>query len=156
MACLLQAAGAAVTEQLVRTLGPDDSPAQLVAAFLATAMARGGEAQFRDACHEVRKVAGGLWDVPRQRTALLAAVLDAELRTMTGEEAHIAIVIQDEAVQAATCALLYPNKVVAASVVRGCSSRKESRSWRAAATEPATAAGRAKSARRFSSRFDEE
>ncbi|CAE7454098.1 unnamed protein product [Symbiodinium sp. CCMP2592] len=50
-------------------------------------MASGGEAQFRDACHEVRKVAGGLWDVPRQRTALLAAVLDAELRTMSGEEA---------------------------------------------------------------------
>ncbi|CAE7481272.1 unnamed protein product [Symbiodinium sp. CCMP2456] len=86
-ACLLQAAGAAVTEQLVRTLGPDDSPAQLVAASLATAMARGGENEFRDACHEVRKVAGGLWDVPRQRTALLAAVLDAELRIMSDKEA---------------------------------------------------------------------
>lgn len=50
-------------------------------------MARGGENEFRDACHEVRKVAGGLWDVPRQRTALLAAVLDAELRIMSDKEA---------------------------------------------------------------------
>ena len=67
---------------------------------------------LKDPQFEVRKVAGGLWDaavsvqivfqtplqkhlslskneVPRQRTALLAAVLDAELRTMTGEEAHV-------------------------------------------------------------------
>eukprot|EP00933_Yihiella_yeosuensis_P027083 TRINITY_DN21006_c0_g1_i2.p1 TRINITY_DN21006_c0_g1~~TRINITY_DN21006_c0_g1_i2.p1 ORF type:complete len:639 (+),score=167.67 TRINITY_DN21006_c0_g1_i2:109-2025(+) len=67
-------------ESLLRTLGPGQDPLPLVTSFLTEAMVRGGEAEFRKACQDIRKVAQGLWEVPGLRAGVLAAALQAELR----------------------------------------------------------------------------
>ncbi|CAE7846777.1 unnamed protein product [Symbiodinium sp. KB8] len=67
------------------------------------------------------------FSTPRDLGGHESIVLSADIECSDEESVQEARgrIAEDEAVQAATCALLYPNKVVAASVVRGCSSRKE-------------------------------
>eukprot|EP00931_Biecheleriopsis_adriatica_P058534 TRINITY_DN3487_c0_g1_i1.p1 TRINITY_DN3487_c0_g1~~TRINITY_DN3487_c0_g1_i1.p1 ORF type:complete len:654 (+),score=171.71 TRINITY_DN3487_c0_g1_i1:65-1963(+) len=71
-------------ERLLSALEPEQSPAPIVVSALAGAMARGGDQEFQCECQHVRHVASNLWEVPGLRGAVLAAVLDCELRATSG------------------------------------------------------------------------
>jgi len=65
----------------LRHLAADESPAPVVVAHVAAALARDGPQGVRAACDEVRDIASTtLWERPTRRAMALATALDCELR----------------------------------------------------------------------------
>jgi len=70
----------ALFEATLRALEDEKGVEAVVTAALSSSLALGGEAPFKEARRLGRAVADKLWDLPKRRAALLAALLESELR----------------------------------------------------------------------------